>query len=106
MPEGVKKSSQERARIRRAGNARRAFRRRELRPLPERLPGEYTERAVLVIGLFFIITIWPATRGIAGSNIQAWQCAATSREQGVKRLFTDGPAAYAKKHEAGISTKS
>ena len=35
--------------------------------------GEHTERAILVIGLFFIITILPAPRGIVGSLIQAWR---------------------------------
>ncbi len=35
--------------------------------------GEHTERAILVIGLFFIITILPAPRGIVGSLIQVWR---------------------------------
>ena len=35
-------------------------------------PGEHTERAILIIGLFFIITILPAPKGIVGSLIQVW----------------------------------
>ena len=35
--------------------------------------GEHTERAILIIGLFFIITILLAPRGIVGSIIQVWR---------------------------------
>ena len=35
--------------------------------------GEHTERAILVIGLFFIIMILLAPRGIVGSIIEVWQ---------------------------------
>lgn len=35
--------------------------------------GEHTERAILVIGLFFIITILLAPKGIVGSIIQVWR---------------------------------
>lgn len=35
--------------------------------------GEHTERAVLVIGLFFIITILLAPRGIVGLIIEVWR---------------------------------
>ncbi len=35
--------------------------------------GEHTERAILVIGLFFIITILLAPRGIVGSIIEVWR---------------------------------
>ena len=40
--------------------------------------GEHTERAILVIGLFFIITILPAPRGIVGSLIQVWRVQAST----------------------------
>ena len=45
-------------------------------------PGEYTERAILIIGLFFIITILPAPRGIVGSLIEAWRVQAPDGNEG------------------------
>ncbi len=35
--------------------------------------GEHTERAILIIGLFFIITILLAPRGIVGSIVEVWR---------------------------------
>lgn len=40
--------------------------------------GEHTERAILVIGLFFIITILLAPKGIVGSIIQVWRAQTTA----------------------------
>ncbi len=43
--------------------------------------GEYTERAILIIGLFFIITILLAPKGIVGSIAGVWRERQTSAEK-------------------------
>lgn len=43
--------------------------------------GEYTERAILIIGLFFIITILLAPRGIVGSIVEVWRAQASAESE-------------------------
>ena len=43
--------------------------------------GEHTERAILIIGLFFIITILLAPRGIVGSIVQVWRVQPSTEDE-------------------------